>query len=103
MISEKTRDALARLRAKGRRVSRWAPYGFRFGPGGCLVREAEEQATLGEIAALSAGGLSLRAIAGRLAAEGITARNGRPFAPSTLSRLVPNRPVGNSAAVRSRA
>ena len=31
VISEKTRDALARLRAKGRRVSRFAPYGFRLG------------------------------------------------------------------------
>jgi len=31
------RDALARLRAKGRRVSRLAPYDCRFGPGGCVV------------------------------------------------------------------
>src|SRR5262249_55763222 len=31
-ISEKTRDALARLRSQGRRVSRWAPYGWRLGP-----------------------------------------------------------------------
>jgi len=29
VISEKTRDALARLRANGRRVSRWAPLGSR--------------------------------------------------------------------------
>lgn len=97
VIAEKTRDALARLRAKGRRTSRWAPYGYRFGPGGRLVVDQGEQAALGEIAALSAGGLSLRALAGRLAAGGVTARNGRPFAPSTLSRLVPNRSVGNTA------
>ena len=32
VISEKTRDALARLRAKGRRVSRFPPYGFRLAP-----------------------------------------------------------------------
>jgi hypothetical protein len=42
VISEKTRDALARLPAQGRRVSRWAPYGFRFGPGGRLVADAKE-------------------------------------------------------------
>ena len=96
VISEKTRDAMARPRAKGRRTSRWPPYGFRSSPDGGLVQEAEEQATLGAIASLSVGGLSLRSIAGQLAAEGITARNGRPFAPSTLSRLVPNRPVGNT-------
>ncbi len=64
-----------------------------------LLQEAAEQATLSAIASFSTAGLSLRSIAGRLAAEGITARNGRPFAPSTLSRLVPNRPVGNSTAV----
>ncbi len=34
VISEKTREALARLRAKGRRVSRFAPYGSRLVPGG---------------------------------------------------------------------
>jgi len=40
VISEKTRDALARLRARGRRVSRWAPYGYRFGlaAASCLSR-----------------------------------------------------------------
>src|SRR5712692_871674 len=75
VISEKTRDAMARLRAKGRRTSRWPPYGFRFGLDGSLVPETEEQAALGAIASLSVGGLSLRAIAGQLAAEGITARD----------------------------
>ena len=34
VISEKTRDALARLRTRGRRVSRFAPYGFRLAPRG---------------------------------------------------------------------
>jgi site-specific DNA recombinase len=101
VISEKTRDALARLRAKGRRISRWPPYGFRFGLDGRLMQEPAEQVALGAIASLSTGGLSLRAITGRLAADGIRARSGRPFAPSTLSRLVPNRPVRNSAGGRS--
>jgi DNA invertase Pin-like site-specific DNA recombinase len=99
VISEKTRDALARLRAKGRRVSRWAPYGWRFGPGGRLVAVAREGATLARIGELAATGLSLRAISRALAAEGIRARNGRPFAASTLGVLVHNRVVVDSRAV----
>ena len=42
VISEKTRDALARLRANGRRVSRFPPYGFRAAPGGRLEAELTE-------------------------------------------------------------
>lgn len=96
VISEKTRDALARLRTTGRRISRFAPYGFQLAPGGMLlVPEPHEQATLAVITALRASGLSLRAISRELAAQGTFARNGRPFAPSTLLRIVRNRPVSN--------
>jgi len=104
VISEKTRDALARIRAQGRRVSRWAPYGFRFGPGGRLIQDPGEEAVLARIDRLSAARLSLRAIARQLTAEGLLARGGRPFAPSTLAGLVHNRTVvdssGASAVVR---
>src|SRR5712692_4543491 len=51
VISEKTRDTLARLRAKGRRVSRFAPYGFRLTPGGRLVADQKEQALVCRIGA----------------------------------------------------
>ena len=98
VISEKTRDALARLRAKGRRFSRWAPYGHRFGPGGRLLAVPREQAALREIVRLRATGLSLRAISRALAARGTRARNGRPFAARTLSRLVTNSTVGHTRA-----
>lgn len=96
VISEKTRDALARLRAKGRRVSRWAPYGFRFGPGGRLLPDPGEQAALRRIVNLGASGVSLRAISRTLLEQGVTARNGRPFAASTLAILVRNRTVVDS-------
>jgi site-specific DNA recombinase len=96
VISEKTRDALARLRAKGRRVSRFAPYGYKLGPQGLLVSDPKEQTILAEISRLRAGGLSLRAISETLVAGGVLARNGRPFAPMTLARLVTNRPVSDS-------
>lgn len=95
VISEKTRDALARLRAQGRRVSRWAPYGFRLAPEGRLRPDPREQAVLGLIAALRASGRSLRGISRELAGRGILARNGRPFAPKVLLGLVTNRSLGN--------
>jgi DNA invertase Pin-like site-specific DNA recombinase len=96
LIGEKSRNALARLRAMGRRVSRWAPYGFTFGAGGRLVEAPGEQATLRRIADLSGDGLSLRGLARALSSEGFLARNGRPFAAMTLSRLVTNRTVSDS-------
>jgi DNA invertase Pin-like site-specific DNA recombinase len=90
LIGEKTRDALARLRAKARRVSRFAPYGYALTSGGRLVVQAKEQAVLGQIVALRGGGLSLRGVSKALAARGILARNGRPFTAEVL-RAVSNR------------
>jgi DNA invertase Pin-like site-specific DNA recombinase len=88
VVSEKTRDALARLRANGRRVSRSPPYGFGIGPGSRLVRQDEEQAVLAEILTLRSAGRSLRAIARELAERGIMARTGRPFAVQTLAQVI---------------
>lgn len=96
VISEKTRDALSRLRAKGRRVSRFAPYGYRLAARGRLVPNPKERAGLAELARLRARGLSFRAISKNLAARGILARNGRPFGPPTLLGIVRNRRVVNS-------
>ncbi|MGH2625504.1 MAG: recombinase family protein [Anaerolineales bacterium] len=55
-----------------------------------------EQVTVSRILALPATGLSLRAIARALDAEGLRARSGQPFGPSTLLGLVRNRAVLNS-------
>jgi site-specific DNA recombinase len=96
VISEKTRDALARLRAKGRRVSRWAPYGYMLAGGGRLIPDPHEQSVLKEIATLTAAGFSLRRISLALAGRGIVARSGRPFAASTLGVIVHKRAVMDS-------
>jgi DNA invertase Pin-like site-specific DNA recombinase len=98
LIGEKTRDALARLRTKGHRVSRFAPYGQRVAAGGRLIPDAHEKTVLGEIAALSGSGLSLRAISRTLADRGVLARNGRPFAPSVLFTLTSSRRTGRVTA-----
>jgi len=100
LIGEKTRDALARLKGQGRRVSRHAPYGCRLASDGLHVEpEPQEQAALAWLRAL-APGRSLRALAAALAARGILARNGRPFAPMTLARLVTAGPCGQSDRAR---
>lgn len=85
VISEKTRHALGRLRANGRRVSRWAQYGFQDAPDGRIVPAPEEQTVLQRMGTLRERGLSLRAIAHELAAKGLLARGGRPFAASTIA------------------
>jgi DNA invertase Pin-like site-specific DNA recombinase len=96
LVGEKTRDALAGLRAKGRRVSRFAPYGYRFADDGLtLERQPVEQAALVLMRQL-APGRSLRALSAALAERGVMARNGRPFAANVLRSLVLNRPVTNS-------
>jgi site-specific DNA recombinase len=88
LIGEKTRDALARLRAAGRRYSGAPPYGYRLaGDNRGLEPDAAEQARVMLVRQL-APGRSLRVLAAELAARGVLARNGRPFAPMTLSRLV---------------
>jgi len=88
LVSEKTRDALAQLRAKGHRVSGLAPYGYRFGPDGRLVHDAHEHAALSAITRYASSGLSLRALARTLATAGILARNGQPFRANVLARLI---------------
>ena len=93
LIGEKTRDALARLRALGRRYCNIPPYGYRVAPDGLqLEPEPAEQGTLVLMRRL-APGRSYRALAAELAARGIVARCGRPFTPMTLYRLVSDRSV----------
>ena len=96
-IGERSRAALAHLRACSRRYSGRPPYGYRFGPDGRLLRDRAEHRVRQRIEALRAKGLTLRGIAATLAAEGVLARSGRPFAPSTLLGLVREGPVTNKA------
>lgn len=97
LTSERTSAALAHKRSRGERVSRYAPYGWRFAEDGTtLVADRREQMVLRSVRELRESGLSLRAVSAALAARGIFARNGRPFAPKVLLSVT-NRAVGNSA------
>ena len=93
-VSEKTRHAMARLRAEGRRISRVPPYGYRHDDVRALVPEPLEQVTLAAISELRHAGLSLRAMAAKLEARGFLARSGQPFQPSVLAKLLRQSPAG---------
>jgi hypothetical protein len=56
--------------------------------------DVDEQSAVRAIVALTPLGLSLRALSRWLADGGALARNGRPFAPMTLARLLLRRAPG---------
>lgn len=85
VIRERTRAALAHLRARGRRVG-GVPYGLRAGPDGVLVPEPAEARAASLARAWRAQGMSLRSIRDRLEAEGHPPR-GRSWHLTTVSRM----------------
>jgi len=88
LIRRRTRDALALKRARGERIG-GIPYGQRVGLDGVhLEAEPSEQAVIARAKALSDEGLSSRAIAARLAAEGVAGRTGRPLSHVQVHRLL---------------
>lgn len=88
LVGEKTRDALARLRAQGRRYSNIVPYGYDATPEGLLVENEGEQRVVSRMIELRNGGLTYRAVAHALAREGILARGERPFATSSVHKIL---------------
>ena len=74
-------------------MSRWAPYGYQHDTDGQLVAEPREQAGLAAIADLRHSGLSLRAMSGKLEAQGVTGRNGRAFQANVLAKILRQVPI----------
>jgi DNA invertase Pin-like site-specific DNA recombinase len=88
LIRARTRAALAAKRAHGERIGA-VPYGFALGADGRrLVVHQREQAAIARARQLRASGLSLRALASRLADEGYVSRARRPFFASQVSRML---------------
>ena len=77
LISERTTGAMAHLRLAGRRISHVIPYGYT-DEGGKLVPVPAERAVVRRMLAWQEAGLSLRAIAAKLAEAGIPSKMGRP-------------------------
>lgn len=88
VVSEKTRDALARLRSQGQRAGE-IPYGFTVnGDGRTLYPEPREQAVLERLRGLRADGRSFREIAAALNAAGIPAKHGGRWWPETARSVL---------------
>lgn len=88
-IAERTSDALSALRARGRRVSRHAPYGYRHTSDGKLREHTREQAGIRLARQLRLeDGLSLRKIATRLQLAGYASRAGTPLSAKTVRRMI---------------
>jgi site-specific DNA recombinase len=91
-IAERTTAALARKKEKSERVSRFAPYGFRF-EGSAVVPDSAEQKTIRTMRKLSAQGHTTRTIGPLLAERNLLNRNGRPFGKTEVWRLLQQKPL----------
>ncbi|MCP4786039.1 MAG: recombinase family protein [Fuerstiella sp.] len=88
LISERTTAAMAHLREQNRFLGQ-VPYGFRLSDdGGSIETDPAEQKALGRIRSLHAEGLSLRAIAKKLDAEGFAAKSGRKWAHTSVASVL---------------
>ena len=88
MIRERTRSAMSIKRARGERISRYAPVGWDFGRGGRLVSNTREQKVIARVRQLRAQGLSYRGIARRLERNGIRPKRGRRWAHTTVKSVL---------------
>lgn len=88
IIKARTKTALQHKKRQGERISGRAPYGYRFTEHDTVVPDAAEQAVMAAARQYAAGGLSLRQIAARLAADGHLSRVGKPFTASTVRTML---------------
>ena len=86
-IAMNTRFALARKRDLGERISRQAPYGYRFEDGKVVVCP-DEQVVIVKIRQLMAEGYSERKVIAALASEGLFNREGNPFTRGTIRTVM---------------
>jgi DNA invertase Pin-like site-specific DNA recombinase len=86
---ERTSAAMRHKAASGEYTGGRAPFGQRIaGDGVRLEPDPAEQAILVRVREANVAGATLRAIAARLAAEGLRGRTGRPFGAGQIRRLL---------------
>jgi site-specific DNA recombinase len=85
-IGERTSTALQHKKSTGKVYSR-VPYGYQR-IGDALVPLEAEQAVVRRIRFLHANGYSLRRIASQLNADGVPTKQGRSWAPQTVSDVL---------------
>lgn len=88
-IAERTTMGMAYKRSQGHRISRHIPYGQQLSADGLhLEPHGAEQGVIAVAKELHTAGLSTRAIASRLAEQGMFSRMGTVFTPSAISGMV---------------
>jgi DNA invertase Pin-like site-specific DNA recombinase len=88
-IGERTSAALQHKAAQGEYTGGDAPYGYRLAADGeHLEPVAAEQVLLNKARGLRRKGLSLRAVARELVAQGFRTRKGRPFVAVQVQRML---------------
>jgi DNA invertase Pin-like site-specific DNA recombinase len=106
--SERTSTALRHMQRNGRAAGGNPPFGWRLGeryalPSGAMSTRIEpdptEQATLARIIALVNGGMNPNAVANRLNAEKIPARNGSPWQACKIARIMERHESGRMVAL----
>lgn len=88
LIKARTKAALAVKRSRGERIGA-VPFGYRLAADGVhLEADAGEQESLTLMRQYRAEGLTLRAIAARLDAQGLLPRSGKNWHPNTVARAL---------------
>lgn len=85
LIVERTTAAMAHLRHQGRRISRFAPYGYAFSSDGSwLLPDPVEQAIIVSILELRGAGMSFSGIARHLNDNGVNTKQARRWHAKTI-------------------
>src|SRR5262245_50791748 len=87
-IGERTSAAMQHKAARGEYIGGSPRFGYKLAQDGRLEAQEAEQAAIREARDLRAAGLSLRAVAARLDAQGYRTRTGRAFLPVQVARMV---------------
>ncbi len=85
---ERVREAMAVLRAEGKRVSRFPPFGFKLGLAQRLLEDEKEQQAICMMQQLRSGGMSYREVGITLAARGYRSRRDTTLAASTVRAVL---------------
>ena len=87
VIKARTRAALRVKAARGERISRFAPIGYRLDQAGKLVADHAEQQLAAKARGLRATGLSLRGVAAELKSQGLLGRTGKQLSAKTVRAI----------------
>lgn len=88
MTSERVKGVMTHLRGQNRRISRFCPFGFTFGPDKQLLPCPAEQDHLRTIRAMHAEGFSMSAIAESLNAKGIKPKRAKAWSKSGVHSVL---------------